>query len=105
MVIAPLKMAFEYNHATGNYSCTLDNGAKFTVRREDLGGKLENALNLYRKGVIAALENKPLRPIVDKSREREEVRRMTEGLPVNRAEIRGRSGRPIVDLNDLEIDF
>lgn len=104
-MVAPLKMAFEYNHATGNFQCTLENGARFPVRREDLNGKLENALNLYRKGVIAALEDKPLRPIVDKSKERAEVRRLTEGMAVNRAEIRAKAGRPIVDLNDLEIDF
>lgn len=48
-----LFVTFTYDHANGLYKATLSNGASFHVDRGHVGGRLENALNLFRQSVIA----------------------------------------------------
>lgn len=48
-----LRIDFIYDHTSGLYYACLENGARIPVSRNDVGGKLENTLNLFRRGVIA----------------------------------------------------
>jgi hypothetical protein len=99
-LVHSLIVKFTYDHSTGLYGAELQNGAKFAVRREDISGKLENALNLFRRGVIALLEDQPLRMSVDKKQERETLQALTEGRPVQRV---GPIRKPKLNLDDLDI--
>lgn len=48
-----LFVTFTYDHAAGVFYANLSNGARFAVERTHVGGKLENALSLHKKAVIA----------------------------------------------------
>lgn len=48
-----LFVTFTYDHGAGIFHANLSNGARFAVSREHVGGKLENALNLHKRAVIA----------------------------------------------------
>jgi hypothetical protein len=48
-----LFVTFTYDHAAGVFYANLSNGARFAVDRSHVGGKLENALNLHKRAVIA----------------------------------------------------
>lgn len=53
-----LRVAFEWEHVSGMWIAHLDNGASIPMAREQIGGKLSNALNLFRTGVIARIEDR-----------------------------------------------
>ena len=98
-----LKLEINWLHAAGLFEATLENGARFTFRREDVSGKLENNLTLYRQAVASLIEGKPLRPAGDKSAERREIMRLSAEASVQVVGVK----RPKVDINldDLDIDF
>lgn len=48
-----LFLTFTYDHASGVFFAQLSNGARFAVERSHVGGKLENALSLFKRQVIA----------------------------------------------------
>jgi hypothetical protein len=48
-----LFVTFTYDHAAGVFYAQLSNGSRFVVERQHISGKLENALNLHKRGVIA----------------------------------------------------
>jgi hypothetical protein len=48
-----LHIDFSYDHTSGLYYAHLENGAVIPISRNDVSGKLENTLNLFRRGVIA----------------------------------------------------
>ena len=98
-----LKIEVEWLHAPGLFEAKLENGARFTFRREDIGGKLENNLTLYRQAVAQAIKGKALRPSGDKDKERKDIIRLSAEKAVQVVGVK----RPKVDLNldDLDIDF
>jgi len=53
-----LKVVFEWDHVAGIWQAHLANGVTIPVAREHIGGKLSNALNLFRSGVIARIEER-----------------------------------------------
>jgi hypothetical protein len=53
-----LIVAFEWDHVSGTWAAHLENGATIPVARDQIGGKLSNALNLFRSGVIARIEER-----------------------------------------------
>ena len=53
-----LFVTFTYDHAVGVFYARLANGSSFAVDRSHIGGKLENALNLFKQGVIAVNSGK-----------------------------------------------
>lgn len=48
-----LFVTFTYDHSSGVYHAKLPNGSAFAVERNHVGGKLENALSLFKRAVIA----------------------------------------------------
>jgi hypothetical protein len=64
-----LTISFTWDHVAGIFYARLDNGAIIPVKREHLGGKLENALALFARGVAAIAENREyvIKPIRDDS--------------------------------------
>lgn len=48
-----LFITFTYDHSAGCFYAQLSNGSRFAVERTHVSGKLENALNLHKRGVIA----------------------------------------------------
>lgn len=100
----PLKLSIEYDHTSGLYQATLENGARFQFRREDVGGKLENNLDLYRRAVISLIEDKVLHHVGDKAKERRDLMLLSAGKSPTVIAVRKNiaSRRPI-NLDDLEI--
>lgn len=93
-----LFVTFTYDHAAGIFYANLSNGARFAVSREHVGGKLENALNLHKKSVIALNSGKYVqargsRGEVTYTYSDEQIRRFTE------------AGHPNVQLPPLELDL
>lgn len=93
-----LFVTFTYDHAAGVFYATLSNGARFAVSREHVGGKLENALNLHKKAVIALNSGKYVqargsRGETTYSYSEEQVRRFKA------------NGHPDVELPPLELDL
>jgi len=50
--MSDITITFTYDHASGLYYGRIGKGAKFPVRRQDVGGRLENALTQFKKAVI-----------------------------------------------------
>lgn len=98
----PLKLSFEYDHTSGNFEVTLENGARFTVKREELSGKLENNLDLYRRAVINLLEDKGTFKTSSKMKDREELMLLSAGKHV---QIVGKQKKIKPRLDDLEIEI
>lgn len=48
-----LFVTFTYDHSAGVYYAQLSNGSRFVVERQHISGKLENALTLHKRAVIA----------------------------------------------------
>lgn len=93
-----LFVTFTYDHAAGVFYANLSNGARFAVSREHVGGKLENALNLHKKAVIALNSGKYVQArgaagALTYSYSPEQVRRFTE------------AGFQDVELPPLELDL
>ena len=102
----PLKLSIEWLHAPGVFEATLENGARFIFRREDVSGKLENNLTLYRQAVASLIEGKPLREAsTDKSRERKALMALSAGKSVEVIGVRANRREGPLSLDDLEIDF
>lgn len=98
-----LKLLIDYDHTSGLFEAALENGAKFTFRREDVGGKLENNLDLYRRAVISLIEEKALHKVGEKQSLRRELMLKTAGRsPTVIAVRKNRSNGP-VSLDDLDI--
>lgn len=104
MAKAPdFRMSISYDVASDLFSAKLENGAQFTFSRSDVGGKLNNSLELYRKGVIAFSNENTYVP-KDRSYSKEEERRFLEeamaGKPISIVGV-----KKILELNldDLEI--
>jgi len=98
----PLKLTIEYDPIADIFQAELENGAKFTFKRQDVGGKLENNLTLYRHAVIAFLEDKPLRPTSDKKRERNDLMRLSAGKNVQVVGLR--KNKVKIDLDSISLD-
>lgn len=93
-----LFVTFTYDHSSGVFYANLSNGARFAVSREHVSGKLENALNLHKKAVIALNSGKYVQARgsggkLTYSYTEEQVRRFTA------------SGRQNVELPPLELDL
>ena len=99
----PLKLTIEWDHAAGVFECLLEDGARFTFTRSDIGGKLENNLTLYRQAVAALIEGKELRPSTDKNRERRELMKLSAGRSVQVIGVK--RPREKLSLDDLELDL
>lgn len=93
-----LFVTFTYDHASGFFYARLPNGAKLPVAREHVGGKLENALNLFKRAVIDLNSGKYVQVRGDKAELRytyseEQIRRFKA------------NGHPDVELPPLELDL
>jgi len=73
-----LRIDFTYDHTSGLYYANLENGAVIPVSRNDVGGKLENTLNLFRRGVIAIEHPDQHRTKADHSNDAELIRQAEE---------------------------
>lgn len=92
--VAALNMAWTYDATAGVYRVTLENGASFTVGRHEVSGKLENALNLYRKATIAVRSGGyPLLP-----KAKGEIPIKTLGTKVRRYDEKGKHAPTLEDL-------
>lgn len=99
----PLNLSIEWDHVSGLFEATLSNGARFTFRREDVSGKLENNLTLYRQAVASLIEGKPLRPSSDKNSERRELMLLSAEKAVTVVGVK--RSKVEVNLDDLDIDL
>jgi hypothetical protein len=93
-----LFITFTYNHGTGTYTAHLPNGASFRVERQHVGGKLENALNLFKRQVIDLnsgryIQSKNAKGELVYSYDETKVRKFKP------------NGDPALDLPDLELDL
>lgn len=93
-----LFVTFTYDHAAGVFYANLSNGARFAVDRSHVGGKLENALKLHQRAVIALNSGKYVqargsRGETTYSYTEEQVQRFTE------------AGFRDVELPPLELDL
>lgn len=95
----PLVLSIEYDAISDLFEATLENKARFTFSRSDINGKLESNLTLYRRAVIAALEDKPL-SVGSKQKDRKELMELCAGKSV---QVVGRVKRTKLSLDDLEI--
>lgn len=100
-----LFLTITYDHAAGVFYAQLPNGARFCVERQHIGGRLENALNLFKQGVIALNSGKYVQAVGPKgeltySYDESQVRRFRKDgqLDVALPEID-------LDLSDLEIEL
>lgn len=98
----PLKLEIEYIHSDGHFECKLENGARFIFKREDVSGKLENNLDLYRRAVINLMEDKGTFKASSKLKDREELMRLSAGKSI---EVVGKKPKVKVDLADLKIEI
>lgn len=94
-----LTITFTYDHASGLFFARLENGARFAVRRQDLSGKLENALTLFRRGVVAAESGK----YVQKPRGSSDLTYSYDESQVQRCGIIQELDLPEISLEDLEL--
>jgi len=97
----PLTLIVEYDPTSDLFEARLENGAKFTFSRADIGGKLENNLNLYRRAVIAFLNGDEI-PNRSKADARAEVIQLSAGKHVN---VVGKKKLTRLNLDDLDIDI
>lgn len=88
-----LTITFEYDVRAGLYFGTLENGARFAVRKEEIGGKLESNLSLFRKQVVDFSDNGPVRPTPF-------PRKQVDPVPVKRFNSKGKA---ILTLEDLDL--
>lgn len=91
-----LFVTFTYDHAAGVFYAQLPNKARFAVERVHVGGRLENALNLFKQGVINLNSGKYVqarggRGELTYSYSEEQIRKFRE------------SGHPDVDLPEIEL--
>lgn len=98
----PLKLEFEYDHVSGLYEVKLENGARFSVKREDISGKLENNLDLYRRAVISLMEDKAEFKASNKFKDREELMKLSAGKSI---QVVGKKSKVKPSLDDLELEF
>lgn len=102
-----LRIDFTYDHTSGLYYANLENGATIPVSRNDVGGKLENTLNLFRRGVIAIEHPDERRPGVDTSKDADLIR---EAEALGMVQVVGVIKSPDLDLSlldddDIDVDF
>jgi hypothetical protein len=96
-----LRIDFTYDHTSGLYYANLENGAVISVSRSDVGGKLENALNLFRRGVIAIEHPDERRPGVDSSKDADLIR---DAEALGMVQVVGVIKTPEIDLSLLDGD-
>jgi hypothetical protein len=96
-----LKLSIDYDHASGLFEASLENGTRFKFTRNDIGGKLENALTLYRRAVVSLLEDKPLRKS-SKNEERQQLMELSAGRSVSVVGVKRKKEK--INLDSLEIE-
>jgi hypothetical protein len=98
--LTSLLVKFTYDHTHGVYYGQIGNGLKFLVRREHVGGSLENALKTFKRAEIEAnsdryVQRKPARKPSPYTYDETKVRRFPSGHTA-----------PLPDLDiDLELDL
>lgn len=96
--LGTLTIRFEYDHAAGMFKANLPNGASFWVDRSHIGGKLENALTLFKRQVIDLESGKYV-----KTKQADGSFTYTyDETQVRRFK---RNGDPDIELPDLELDL
>lgn len=94
-----LFVTFTYDHAAGVFYAQLSNGSRFAVERTHVSGKLENALNLHKRGVIALNSGKYVQARGSSSKQ------LTYSYDEDGVIRYTRSGERDVALPPIELDF
>ena len=80
-----LFVTFTYDHASGLYQAQLPNSARFTFDDSNVSGKLQNALSLFKRAVIALHSGRFVqakkKPDFIYSYDESQVRRVGRGAP------------------------
>lgn len=97
-----LGIQFTYDHASGLFTAHMANGASFTLDKANVSGRLQNALTLFARGVVAAEGGKWAKPIKNVGEVREHQYDETQ---VKRYSTRGRRVLPELNLDDLQLDL
>lgn len=92
-----LTIDFSYDHVSGLYYAHLQNGAVIPVSRSDVGGKLENTLNLFRRAVTA-IEYPDERKA---SKDNKDVDLINEAIALGMVQVAGIAKSPEIDLDLL----
>lgn len=62
-----LPLTFTYDHASGLFWAQIPNGARFTVTRDEVSGKLAANLDLFRRAVIQGINPRKELQLKDRS--------------------------------------
>lgn len=93
-----LQITFSYDHAAGVFYARLPNGSQFVVDRHHIGGKLENALTLFKRQVID-LESGKYRKV------KQDDGTFTYEYDPSQVRRFNSRGMPDIQLPDLELDL
>lgn len=94
-----LQVSFSYDHISGLFSAHMENGSIIPVSRSDIGGKLENALTLFRRAVTALEYPDEVR---EAKKENPDVALIAEAIALGLVQTVGVKKAPEVNLDLLD---